>query len=962
MDRRMTSVEEPRRAGAAGVRTELDVGARTEIDVGASRSDALPESEAEEGRLRGVRIGRYVLLTKLGEGGMGVVWAAYDPELDRRLALKVLRRAGDSDRLLREAQALARLAHPNVVAIHDVGEDDGDVWLAMELVDGQTLDVWSAAEPGRSWREILGVLLPAGHGVAAAHGAGLIHRDLKPENLMIGADGRARVMDFGLARAGELVVADPVIADDPLVSSEVSLLSSSVTRAGAIVGTPLYMAPEQFGGAVDERSDLFAFCVVLWEALYGARPFAGDNLVSMVYAITQGAVQEAPRGRSAPRWLRRVLLRGLQGAPEARWQSMAELLAAIEGGLARERWRRLAILVAVLGAVVLGILAWGFVEERRQRSACADEAASIAALWPGQAPEAFAAIHRAGIGNADETVEKLAPVLDAWAEGWSESRERLCLGGGEGSVKLDPQVMLRALDCSDLQRDELRGFLEILNKGDQRVVLHTIKAALSLSKPSRCQEPEHLRLVLRPEEGKRAEVQRLRALLGLAQTMIIVGSYTEARTLVESTFAEAERLAWPPLLASAEVRVGHAIFRDGGYADAEEWLRRGLRRALEVGDAQLTVESIYHLAYVAHEIKDPERGMVWLDVADGLLRRDDSVMESLGLQIRGIRAVLLQDLGRLAEADEIYRGLLPQLEELYGEDSLSVVPFLNNAALLRAEQGDVAGARQMHERAQAVREELFGPNHPRVASSLMNRGLTYMRGGDFKSARPLYERALAIQERAFGKDDPRVAATLNVLSVTLSELEEFEAATAAGERVLAIRKATFGDSHVEYASALNNHAVILAERKMYREAEELHLRALEIRQAHFGDEGNEVARSHTNLGELAMELGDLPRAIEHLERAVAIRESIEVSPISLAYSKFALARAIAQLDPDRAKALAKAALEAYEASEHARVAELRRWIEAHDGRSESRGRRTRGKKGKKGKMGKMGKKKRASKP
>lgn len=940
------NVEEPRRSEAVGdvARTELDIGARTEFDVSAVGSVGLEGPDRE--RLRGVTIGRYVLLTKLGEGGMGVVWAAYDPELDRRLALKVLRRAGDSDRLLREAQALARLSHPNVVAIHDVGEDGGEVWLAMELVEGRTLDGWCEAEPSRSWREILAVLLPAGHGVAAAHRAGLIHRDLKPENVMVGEDGRARVMDFGLARSGELV-ATSAIAEDPLASTDSSLLSSSVTRAGVIVGTPLYMAPEQFAGAVDERSDLFAFCVVLWEALYGARPFVAENLVGMVYAITQGKVQEGPRGRSVPRWLRRVLLRGLQGSPEARWQTMEELLAAIEGGLARERWRRLALVVLALGVVALGVVAWAFVEERRLRSACAAEAASIEELWPGQAPEAFAAIHAAGIGNADETADKLGPVLDRWARGWAESREESCLGGADDGGEPEPELARRALDCSDLQRSELDGLLEVLRGGEQGVVLRTVEAALALSDPSECLDPAHLRELMLPDPAQRDEVNGVLGRLRRAETMLRLGKHADAQALAEAAKADAERSGWPPLLATSEVAYGQTLLRGGHYTDAEEQLRRGLGDALAVGDERLAIMAIYHLGYVAHEQKKAELGLVWLDTADGLLRRLGAERGLLGTRILGVRAILYIDTGELAKSTEIYDELLPLVEELLGDDSWAVMAHLNNAALLRVDQGDAIGAREMHLRVQRKREAILGPHHPLVAGSLLNRGLTHMRADEYDLARPLFEQALAIEERAYGADNPQVARTLNVLSVTLSELDEFEEATRVGERVLAIREATFGADHLEYASALNNHGVSLAGQERFDEARALHLRALEIRQAHFGDEGNEVARSHTNLGELALEVGDIAGAIEHLERAVELRAGIEVSPISLAYSRFALARAVATLDPARAKELATLALGAYAAAEHKRVAEVQAWIDAHaqdDRRSKRSTKRTKRKK------------------
>jgi len=212
----------------------------------------------------GAVVGRYVVLQQLGVGGMGVVHACYDPELDRKVALKVLR----SDtvdgvaraRLLREAQALAKLSHPNVVAIHDVGTVGEHVWLAIELVDGQTLRQW--LETPRRWREVLEVMGAAGHGLAAAHVAGLSHRDFKPDNVMIGRDGRARVMDFGLARASGKTT-EPA-SDTTLVPSvPPTWADAPVTRVGAIVGTPRYMAPEQLRGgrSVTGAADQFAFCV-----------------------------------------------------------------------------------------------------------------------------------------------------------------------------------------------------------------------------------------------------------------------------------------------------------------------------------------------------------------------------------------------------------------------------------------------------------------------------------------------------------------------------------------------------------------------------------------------------------------------------------------------------------------------------------------------------------------------------
>src|SRR6185437_7046132 len=201
---------------------------------------------------RGARIGRYRVLSLIGRGGMGEVHAAYDPELDRRVALKLLRTARGSEgarrRLLREARALGKLSHPNVVQVYDVGEHEGDVFLAMELVEGQAFDAWCRGDPAPGWRAVLAAYLDAAQGIAAAHAKGLVHRDVKPSNILRGADGRVRVVDFGLAAAGEVVPSSEETPGSTAIPPSQALAGETLTSTGAILGTPLYMAPEQYEG------------------------------------------------------------------------------------------------------------------------------------------------------------------------------------------------------------------------------------------------------------------------------------------------------------------------------------------------------------------------------------------------------------------------------------------------------------------------------------------------------------------------------------------------------------------------------------------------------------------------------------------------------------------------------------------------------------------------------------------
>ena len=304
-------------------------------------------------------LGKYRLDRVIGEGGMGVVWAGYDPDLERAVAIKLLRDAGDTTlrtRLLREARAMARLKHPNVLTVYEVGTDDNRDYIAMDLVDGGDLSAWLATKPPR--KEIFDALIGAGRGLAAAHDAGLIHRDFKPHNVLRGTDARVYVTDFGLARGQlepevdiELVpMRGYALASGSQPRRPIdSVLDAELTQTGILIGTPAYMAPEQYAGLVpDPRTDQFSFCVTAWEALAGSRPFAGDSLDALRNAVG-GGVAKTPA--ELPSSVRAVLSRGLDPEPSKRWPDMRSLLAALEK-IATPR-RRIAGIMVVVGAVLL---------------------------------------------------------------------------------------------------------------------------------------------------------------------------------------------------------------------------------------------------------------------------------------------------------------------------------------------------------------------------------------------------------------------------------------------------------------------------------------------------------------------------------------------------------------------------------------------------------------------------------
>lgn len=315
------------------------------------------------------RIGRFVILRQLGAGGMGVVYAAYDEQLNRRVAVKLVRQDVSTNedqrvRILREAQAMAQVSHPNVVPIYEVGEVADQVFIAMEFVDGTTLSGW---QKGRAWTEVLRMYLAAGQGLLAAHSVGIIHRDFKPDNVLVGNDGRPRVADFGLARTQKLVEPQAPAASEeqPSRMSSGSALAARLTAAGALMGTPGYMSPEQTRGEpLDGRSDQFSFCAALYESLYQQPAFSGDNLADLLRNVERGRLQPVPAGSPVPDSIAQTLRRGMSVDPAARFPSMTELLRALDSDhdqdpRAHPQLRRYLIagVVTVSGIAVTGLAA-----------------------------------------------------------------------------------------------------------------------------------------------------------------------------------------------------------------------------------------------------------------------------------------------------------------------------------------------------------------------------------------------------------------------------------------------------------------------------------------------------------------------------------------------------------------------------------------------------------------------------
>ena len=921
----------PSLAGATrrGARAEDATLAGDEVEVAMTEPESRPGRPSPGlGRRAGESVGRYLLLHELGKGGMGVVWAAHDPELDRRVALKLLGGSGSPERLLREAQALARLAHPNVVAVFDAGVSEGAVWLAMELIDGMTLKTWLSRHAAKArWERILDVLMPAGEGIAAAHAAGLVHRDLKPDNVMIGADGRPRVMDFGLARADERAMEVEVAVEaGDLGRSQASLLNSDVTRAGALVGTPAYMAPEQFEGRVDARSDVFAFCVVLWEALFGERPFAGETAPALLLAITLGRVRPAPPGRKVPRWLKRIVLRGLAADAGARWPSMAALLAELRRQRARVRVLRGALVAGAVAALAAGILAFGEVQRARAVAACEAEGEAALALWPGRAEGLRRGLVASGVASPEDAASRTAAYLDPWSAGWRRARAEVCVAT-EVAGTMAAEVAEDAVACLEGQRGRVATILDRVEGGERVAGSMVVVVASGLEPSDHCLDLRRLERILRPPPELRAKVAALRARLDQTYTMRALGEYERGLAEAEAVRGEAAALGWGPVIAESEFMVGTLSARKSSYGAAEGHLRAAFYGAGRSGDDRLAAQSASELVnVVGHELARPKEGKEWGELARMFLAR---MGEADGLasvtHLYGL-AMIEEDLGAPDRAVAILEEALAIETRTLGADHLSIAGTLSNLANPLSMLGRHAEARAHLERALALREAAFGPESQVLTGTLNNLALVASRLGDTATALALNERTLRIFAAGGDTTSLKVSNTLNNLSSIYSDLERFDEAVATGEQVLAIRERELGPDHPATAGALNNLAIAEMGRGALDTALAMHLRALAIRERALGPENPEVARSLTNIGEVREKKGELDLAAAALERALAIRTAAKVAPQSLAYTQFVLGRVyFARGEREEGLALVEAAAGAWKEAGDPRVADVDAW-------------------------------------
>ncbi len=847
---------------------------------------AAPLSEPVSTAPGNTLVGRYTVLNPLGRGGMGEVVAAYDSRLDRRVALKLLRRELDSSqsqrdletRMLREAQAMARLSHPNVVAIYDVGMlEDGAIFIAMEMVEGQTLRHWCEQAP-RSWREILSAYQDAARGLAAAHEAGLVHRDFKPENVLVGKDGRVRVTDFGLARAESSQVPTDAAPADP--SSAVALppgaLDSPLTLQGTLLGTPRYMAPELLrAGPADARSDLFAFCVALYEALYRKHPFTGATQAESTRAQLEGRAHPPPPGSDVPAWVARTLLQGLRAEPSQRPASMLELVSALEEDLeARRRARKHRVGLVALVAGLAALALWGQVLHQEGEPGCAHLERRLAGTWDeavkAQVRKAFLDTR---LPYAQDTFMRMSALLDGYAGTWVKMRTEACEATlNQEPSHRDPAVL--ELHCLERRRVQLRALTELFSRGpDRDTVSRAVQSAQSLPPLDACADLEALTATVPPPEDPavRARAEALQVRVDRLETLRMAGKFREGLSLGEELLPEVEQVDYAPLRAQARYQVAALQEATGEYVNAEALARKAIPEAARSKDLVLVARSWSLLLRLVgwRQARHLEATGLALAVESAVECADDDRARSDALNDL---AIVFQEMGRYEEAQARHALALELRQKALGPEHPLVAVSLNNLGTVLAALGKYEEARASYERSLNLRQKILGPEHPLIALSYSNLGTAFGAMGKHEEARVLYERALALREKALGPDHPDVASSLNNLGTALDETGRYDEARALHERALALREKALGTDHPDVANSLNSLGGALRSLGRYDEAWVRLEQSLAVREKVLGSDHPDVASSLVDLGAVLRAQGRHEEARTRLERALSIQE------------------------------------------------------------------------------------------
>jgi eukaryotic-like serine/threonine-protein kinase len=897
---------------------ERDMATRHERRVERARPAPSPRSQPSDSEEeaaytleRGTRVERYVLLKPVGHGGMGVVYAAYDPDLDRKVALKLLRpdkRTPEGhtgrDWILREAQAMARVTHPNVISVYDVGTYGAQVFVAMEFIQGTTLSDW-IRQKGHTWQETLRVFREAGQGLRAAHRAGLVHRDFKPANVLVGDGGRVCVLDFGLARLAAEAEAEEEALTGEAPRSEAQagdrLALELPDKKNMIVGTPQYMPPEQYlDSVVDARADQFSFCAALYWALYRKRPFEPRELARTASDSARGAsgteeswrrlphavaAREPPADSPVPLWVRRAVMRGLSLHPDDRFPSMEELLEALSQGQRRtERRGALAVVGGSLALAVAGVGLYAFHQSR----VCAGAESLVASAWGPQARQKLeAAFTATGRPFAAETALKVVRALDGYASDWARMHTEACEATRVRGAQTEELLAVRMV-CLERRRQDLGALASLLTEADARVVDKAVDAAAALPSLSPCQDIVSLaeQPPLPVDPAVRATIEQLGGRIAQVKALNDAGRYKAGLELARQLEPEVVATTYLPLQAELRYHQGWLLLHAGQGADSILQLEQSLSAAESSRSDRLRLEVLSKLIYAFANHGRPEEAERWGKQATAILKR------------------------------------------VGGEPSLAL-DLMGNLGAVALLRGRYQEAWDYFDRARALAETTLGPEDPKRAKVTVSLGMAAMNLKDYPRAIALLTEGVRQTEAAKGKQHPDVAARHTALARAYRERGDLARALAHVQEALTVRRAVLGSEHPAVADTLDELGMSFLALKRYGDSLTTFREALAIKRKVLGEDHPDLSYSYDGVGQALLGQGSAAEALAPLRKALSYEDT---EPELLAQAGFALAQAIWAVgqEPARAREEARKARQRYvKLEEPEQVKEIDTWLEAH---------------------------------
>ena len=829
-----------------------------------------------------VRFGRYAILKRLGAGAMGVVYAAFDQQLDRKVALKILKDSSSSpeekERLLTEAQALAKLSHPNVVQVFEAGEHDGQVYIAMEFVEGKTLREWN---PDASSGEVFAVFVEAARGLSAAHEKGLVHRDFKPDNVMVSADGRARVLDFGLARRMESMPEQrPRVHDGaerlPFDEADGAGPSRSAVLTGSAAGTPAYMAPEQFQlRPLTEATDQFSFCVTMWERLGGERPFSGRSLVQLKAAVCDGRIEEASGWDRVPSGVGRALRRGLSVDPGERWASMAALIEELERLQARPRKiRRGVVAVALMsGLVVFGARVFG----TPTVDPCVHVAEEASALWSETVQrEVEARFMSSSLPFASDAWKTIRGELGVYAMRWTTAQTSACRRSNDADVK-ERELGLRQSLCLAQRKASFEEVAKMLQTADEALIERATDAVNRLPDLSVCADVAGLGAWSPPEsESQRLNLEDLNTALARAESALMFYRYEEGAALLDEAIDSIEAVGHAPTLARAYLLLGRICRRLRESEKAVKSLQKARRLGDRLGDDFLRARALVELVrVVGYDLANFDEGLEFADDASAAIDR-------------------------------------------LGGNPLLTAALENHLGSLYRRRGSLGEAQQHHTRAMEIFSERLGEEHPETIASLRNLGIVAATQNDFKTAGEAFERSLESVRARVGNNHPAVARELSMIG----NLDLLRARTVGGderralaeecrvrfERVIAIQSQVYGPDDLRLDDAFHNLGIALMIARDFEGGKRALSRALELTSRRLRDDHPDVIETKAELGDCLVQLGSVEEGEVLLNEALRMREAAGATGRSLGSVRLSLAQRFLKDNPDRSRELLGAAM------------------------------------------------------